>query len=154
MKQLEQLITELENSVPHYALSNPQVSKGSVGWHIEHSLLTLNVVFAALKQSNSTDYKATFDIRRLLVMALGKIPRGRVRAPKAVQPSTTFTLPSLQQHIMNTRVNLKSIESLSPDHFFKHPFLGDFKLKPAMKFLRVHTNHHLHIINDIIRNNK
>lgn len=154
MKSLETLITELESRIPDYAIVNPEISKSPVGWHIEHTLLTLNVVYNAMKQSNPGDYNATFDIRRMIVMVLGKIPRGKVKAPKAVQPTTSYTAQTLQQHVAHTRENLRRMEGLSPDHYFKHPFLGDFKLKPALKFLTVHTNHHLQIINDIIKSTK
>ncbi len=81
-------------------------------------------------------------------------PRGKVKAPKAVQPATNFNFETLHQHICLSREGLKTLEHLSAGHYFTHPFLGDFKLKAAVKFIKVHTNHHLHIINDIVRSKK
>jgi hypothetical protein len=151
MKNLQHLLSELQKKIPLQDLLNPAISKSSVGWHIEHSLLTLNVIMSALKQSNPADYKSTFDIRSEVVMLLGIIPRGKVKAPAVVRPAPTFDENSLQQHLLAVRKNLESLNSLSPDHYFTHPFLGDFRLKPAIKFMKVHTNHHLKIIKDIVK---
>jgi hypothetical protein len=154
MRKLEQLISELESNIAHHELTVPHVSAGSVGWHIEHSLLVLNTVIGALAKSDPLNYKRRFDIRRTTVMLLGRIPRGKIRAPKAVQPSTEFNKDSLQQHVHQTRENLKTLGQLSAGHYFTHPFLGDFKLGPAIKFITIHTKHHYHIIQDIVGNKK
>jgi hypothetical protein len=151
MKKLEQLIAELESNISHCELTIPNISAGSVGWHIEHSLLVLNLVIGALSKSNPADYKKKRDIRRTILMLLGRIPRGRIKAPKAVQPSLDFNKESLQQHVYQTKERVKVLSQLSSSHFFSHPFLGDFKLAPAIKFLTIHTKHHNQIIQDIIK---
>lgn len=151
MRKLERLILELEKNISHHELMIPDISKGSVGWHIEHSLLVLNLVTGALAKSNPGDYKGKFDIKRAVVMLTQKIPRGKFKVPTAVQPSTNFNRDTLEQHIILTREKLRTLKDLSPRHFFTHPFLGDTKLKPATKFLFIHTNHHYHIIQDIVK---
>ncbi|HVG16501.1 MAG TPA: DinB family protein [Chitinophagaceae bacterium] len=152
MRKLEQLISALESNISHQELIVPDISAGSVGWHIEHSLLVLNLVIGTLSKSDPSNYKKKFDIRRAAVLLIGKIPRGKIRAPKAVQPTTEFNRDSLQQHVHRTRDSLKTLERLSPGHYFTHPFLGDFKLAPAIKFLTIHTKHHYQIIQDIVGN--
>ena len=154
MRKLEQLISELESNILHHELTVPHISTGSVGWHIEHSLLVLNTVIGALSKSDPSNYKRRFDIRRTAVMLVGKIPRGKIRAPKAVQPTTEFNMDSLRQHVHRTREHLKTLEQLTTGHYFTHPFLGDFKLGPAIKFITIHTKHHNQIIQDIVRNKK
>ncbi len=153
MKQLEELVSRLENHIINQERMNPAISNGSVGWHIEHSLLTMNAVLEALGKSDPNAYRSAFNIKRVVVMLLGKIPRGKVKAPKAVQPTIDFNAASLQQHISVTKEKIKTLEQLSRDHFFTHPFLGDFKLKPSIRFLAVHTRHHLDIIEDVVRSN-
>lgn len=154
MKNIAELIHQLESRISEHALHNPDISNGSVGWHIEHSLLTLNIIIEALKKSEPSNFNSKFDFRRLIVLTVGKIPRGKIKAPKLVQPSTVIDPPALLQHLLLTKENLKALDSLSKGHFFSHPFLGDFRLKQAVKFLCVHTNHHLSIINDIINSRK
>ena len=151
IQTLAQLIAELQSRVPHHQFVNPAVSKGSVGWHIEHTLLTLNLVLDVIKKSDPAHYKARFDWRRLVVLLLGKIPRGRIKAPKMVQPTVQFNADTLQQHVLRAQQNLAGMQQVSAQQFFTHPFLGDFKLKPALRFLQVHTQHHLNIINDILK---
>jgi hypothetical protein len=150
MKKLETLILKLESAIPHHELIAPNISIVSVGWHIEHSLLTLDSIINSLGKSNPDDYKRSFDIRRTVVMLLRKFPRGKIKAPKAVRPATGFNSDTLSQHIVLSGKSLKMLEHLSAGHYFTHPFLGDFKLKAAIQFMKVHTNHHLHIINEII----
>jgi hypothetical protein len=151
MKKIFILLAELEKQIPHQGLLNPQVSKAAVGWHIEHALLTLQVISEALNRSTPSHYKSSFDMRRQVVMLLGIIPRGKVKAPTVVRPSQNYNEASLQQHLLTVKEGLKSLENVTPDHYFSHPFLGDFKLKPALKFMNVHTHHHLKIINDIMK---
>jgi hypothetical protein len=44
------------------------------------------------------------------------------------------------------------LELVSRDHFFEHPYFGKLKLKETIRFLEIHTQHHLDIIRDIIMN--
>ena len=151
MRKLEALIHNLESYVPQHALLHTKISKGSIGWHIEHCLLTIDVVVNALKRSDGQNYQRRFDFRRFYVLTSGKIPRGKVEAPTLVRPVADLDGASLRQHLSKCMENISIIEHLSSEHFFTHPFLGDFKLKPAVKFLAIHTHHHVNIIKDIIQ---
>lgn len=150
MENLNKLVNALAQQIPKQALVNTSVSKGSVGWHVEHCLLTINQVIEALENSNPEAYKRTFDVRRNLVMFFGIIPRGKVKAPKRVQPQNDINEDLLIEHIAITGKKLAVLNQLGSDKYFHHPFLGDFKLKPAVRFMAVHTNHHLNIIKDIV----
>ena len=150
MKKLEDNLVRLESFIPKHTFCIPAISSGSVGWHIEHSLLVFNAVINALSKSNPSDYKKTFDIRRSFVLTFGKIPRGKAKAPAAVQPTLNFNTETLKQHIAHSKEKVKTIENLRPDQYFNHPFLGDFKTKLALRFLSIHTNHHLRIIGEIL----
>lgn len=154
MKELDKLLTKLEHKIPYQDYVNPTISKASVGWHIEHSLLTLNSIITALTKSDPKEYRKRFDIRKSVVLLLGKFPRGRIRAPKTVQPTVAFNADTLKEHVMLLRERVKILADLSADHFFVHPFLGDFKLKPGIRFMAIHTKHHIRIIEDIIRSKK
>ena len=150
MDNLNKLVNTLAQQIPKQAMVNTSVSKTSVGWHIEHCLLIINQVIEALENSNPEAYKRTFDVRRNLVMFFGIIPRGKVKTPKRVQPQNDINEDLLTQHIAVTEKKLAVLNQLQPNKYFHHPFLGDFKLKPAVRFLAVHTNHHLKIIKDIV----
>ena len=150
MHQLEALIGQLENKIPKLEIVNQQISQGSVGWHIEHTLLVINSVIENLQKSNPGDYQWKFNFIRTLVLTMRKIPRGRAQSPKSVQPKTNFNTETLKTHVAVTMEKIKALESLQRNHFFEHPFFGKLNLKPTIKFLLIHTKHHIHIINDIL----
>ena len=151
MKSLTALIIELENKIPFIERKNIPVSQASVGWHLEHSLLALVKMICAVENSAPADYKKDFNIKLLLVLAAGKIPRGKAKAPEAVKPGGVTSEEALKPLIEKAKQKAKSLEKLSSSNFFTHPFFGDLKLNKARKIIRIHTNHHIKIINDIIR---
>jgi len=150
MKELKKLLIELENLIPNHELLNPSVSKSNVGWHIEHILLTMNLVLESIHKSDPVNYKRTFNFNRLLVFSLNKIPRGKVRAPKAVQPKEYFTADSLIYHLEKAKTNLEKLSTLSANNYFEHPFMGHLNLKSTIRFIKIHTAHHIKIIKEII----
>ncbi len=149
MTTLEKFITELEAAIPKQEIINWEVSHSSVGWHIEHTLLTLCIIIDAIKNSDPKEYKWTFSGKRFLLLLFKFIPRGKAKAPGVVQPRQ-YDTETLKTHIEKAKTKLKEINTLHPDNFFTHPYLGKLKLKPALKFLEIHTHHHLHIIHDIL----
>jgi hypothetical protein len=61
MKKLDNLLDQLEANISHYETLNQKVSEANVGWHIEHSLLSLNGVTNLLIKSNPNDYTWKFN---------------------------------------------------------------------------------------------
>ncbi len=151
MIKLEILLNQLESRIPLFENENGSISKSNVGWHIEHSLLTINGITKVILRSNPKEYQWKFKFSKMVIFILGKIPRGKAKAPQIVVPNTTIDLASLQEHINKTRNSLKELESLSINHFFEHPYFGKLKKKETLRFLEIHTNHHLEIIEDIIK---
>ena len=96
-------------------------------------------------------YKWKFNLTRTLILFVNKIPRGRGRAPKIVQPEGEITSESLKNHFDKTRHMIKKLDTLQANSFFKHPYFGDLNLETTKHFLILHTNHHLKIIKDIIK---
>ena len=152
MEKLKSLLDKLESHIVNFEKMNPAISTSSVGWQIDHSFLVINNVIDAIKKSNPNDYKWKFNKNRFLVQTiLRKIPRGRVRAPKMVQPSEENTFEHLKSQLKITRNNIAGLASLESKNYFTHPFMGDLNLKATIDFLELHTKHHLKIIEDIIK---
>ncbi|MDQ3047978.1 MAG: hypothetical protein M3R27_10550 [Bacteroidota bacterium] len=149
--KLEQQLLELEAKIEQTEILSPAISSSSVGWHVEHTLLTINAIIEALKRSDPSQYKWEFSLPKILVFMLNKIPRGRAKAPGQVQPQPNFNKITLAEHIKKTRAHLKDIQPLSANHYFEHPYFGKLNIQPTVKFLGIHTQHHLDIINDIIK---
>ena len=146
---IEQLVSELENYIPQQELIKPDVSASSIGWHIEHSLLTINLIVDTVKRSDPKDYKWSFNLWRTIIMMTKNIPRGRARSPKMVRPTETFNANTLLDHVNKTRQQIRILETCVTDNYFVHPYFNKLNLKSTIKFIGIHTNHHLKIIKDI-----
>lgn len=152
MTKLLSLLEQLESYIADYEKVNLSISKSSVGWHLEHSFLVLYAVSNNLKKSNPSDYKWKFNFNRFLVQTiLKKIPRGRGKAPKSVQPVEEITSESLKNKLEKVRNSLAELESLDAKNHFTHPYFGNLNLKNTIHFLELHTKHHLKIIEDILK---
>ena len=147
MDSLERQINQLEENIAHAHVSNSQISEGSVGWHIEHSLLVMITVISALKKSEPNSYRWVFNWKRTWIFFTQKIPRGRVKAPKYVDPlHVTDVLAKVYQL-------LEEMKTLPSKTYFHHFIFGDLDLKDTHYFLRVHTHHHLKIMAELIYDN-
>ncbi|RYD80284.1 MAG: hypothetical protein EOP53_08270 [Sphingobacteriales bacterium] len=150
MEKLLAQIQQLEKLLPENEKINPAVSKGSMGWHMEHTLLVINAIISTLKKSDPKDYKWRFEPKRMILFTFKRIFRGSVQAPEIVVPAKNFDLESLQKHIRITKAQIKTLENAKPNQHFQHPFLGVMNLEQTIKFLAIHTNHHIKIMKDIL----
>ena len=148
--KLETYLIEVENKISNQEISNAEVSKANVGWHIEHILLTIDKIIDSLKKSEPANYKSSFNFTRLLVFTMNKLPRGRVKATKAVIPEE-YNEKSLREHLYSTKLKLEELKTIDSNKYFNHPVFGNLKLNKTIKFLDIHTKHHLKIINDILK---
>ncbi len=150
MRELNELINQLEANIDFENQLNLKVSKASAGWHIDHSLRVVIGVINVLKNSNPEEYKKTFSFKKIIVYTLGFIPRGKGKAPKAVRTFEPIAKNDLVTLLLSTRKSVEEIPNLNSDSFFKHPYFGDLKCKEAMYFTKLHTKHHIKIIEDIV----
>jgi hypothetical protein len=151
MNPLLPLLQQLESHISNFEKTNPKVSNSTVGWQIDHCLLVINGVISQLEVSNPTEFQSKFNFPKFIVFTMGKIPRGKARAPKTVNPTEKATVIELQTKIELAKNNILKLTSFSENLFFKHPFFGDLNKKQTEKFLTIHTKHHLKIIEDILK---
>lgn len=151
MNRLTALVNELETKIQHSEKMNHAVSKSSVGWHIQHSLLVASQIIAAVEKSNAADYKSEFNLRKFFIYTVNKIPRGKAKAPESVVPKEDFNIDELNKDFQLLKSRLNVLNTLQPNNYFKHPYFGNLNLKDTVKMLKLHTKHHINIINDIIK---
>ena len=101
--------------------------------------------------SDPSAYKWSFNFNRTLVLSIGKIPRGRAKAPAVVQPKIDFDIETLIKHLTKVKQKVEIFNTLNKNHHFPHPYFGLLNLKPTMRFLEIHTQHHIKIMKDIIK---
>ena len=150
MTKLQAQLKELESSIAVYKVLNPAVSGSDVGWHIEHSLLTINAIIGALLKSDPKTYKPRFKWSKIFILTTGFIPRGRGKAPKVVEPGV-YNEHTLPEHLNSTMANLKHLIDMDASRYFDHPYFGNLQVADTNRFLEIHTSHHLKIIRDIVK---
>ncbi|MFZ4104139.1 MAG: DinB family protein [Sediminibacterium sp.] len=151
MKNLDAILPELANYIADYNQSNHAISEASVGWHLEHSLLVIKQITATVAQSEPKLYKSKFNVKRFVVFLTKTIPRGKAKAPKVVIPSEEITVDLLQESLKNTYQAITYLKDCEVNQYFMHPFFGQLNKKQTIKFLEIHTQHHLKIIRDILK---
>ena len=154
MQELHKLLNQLESDISSFDKVNLAVSSGSLGWHIEHSLKTIDQIVTACKNSNPSNYQWRFNFNRFLILTIvKKIPRGKAKAPKIVRPEGEISSETLGLSLSKVKGNLMDWEKLDKNAHFPHPFFGILNKKETDNFLALHTKHHLMIIKDILETN-
>lgn len=143
-------ITKLVAYIPQMEARNEKVSKVDVAWQLDHSLRVLIEVSKSMVASDPGTYQAKFNLRFRILSALNWIPRGKGRTPKAVMAQETISKEGLQQKVIEAKQLLQRVEKLSDKHYFDHPLFGHIKKRQALRFLNMHTQHHLKIVREIV----
>lgn len=130
---------------------NLSVSKGNVGWHIDHCYRVIIGIIKSMQKSDPVDYKWSLNLMKILIMKSNWYPRGRVKAPKAVDNREIIQLEGLEKLNLLAKKMESEANELAAGHYFKHPYFGDMKRDEAMDFLGLHTHHHLKIVRDILK---
>lgn len=151
INKLSETVDALSAKLAHAQSINKDVSSSNVAWHIQHCLMVIISVIETIKASDINNYRPKYSFPKFYVLATGKIPRGKARAPKAVTPTDNISIESLNDNILLAKQKLAELNSINKNKFFTHPFFGDLKLVKSLKFINIHTTHHLNIINDIIK---
>jgi hypothetical protein len=150
-EQLIPLIKKLESHITVKDIRNDSVSKSDVAWQIDHSLKVINLVSKSLILSNPIHYTNQFNKWRFLLFNLNYIPRGRAKAPKMVAPPDEISKELLESQIQLAFENIEQLKVANKNAYFKHFVFGTLNKKRTIRFLKLHTNHHLKIIKDILK---
>jgi hypothetical protein len=148
-QHLADKIKELESYIPDSGKLNNKVSFTAVAWHIDHSLRVIIGSCKMLQKSTPGEYKWRFNFYRLLIFTAGHFPRGVSRAPKTVVSHEEITKKSLTGLLKMATGLLNEILVLPANSNFSHPYFGVLDVKQTIKFINIHTRHHLKIIRDI-----
>ena len=123
---------------------------GRVAWHLDHMLKVINRIHDALESSNQEDYSWSPHPLRLLVFNSGKMPRGRGKSPAVVLPPEVIETRDILDQLNEAKMKWKAIDQLPPGKWFDHYAFGQLDRDDAMRFIVIHTRHHLSIIRDIL----
>jgi len=144
-------LNEVASYIPVRDTINLEVSEAAVSWNSGHIYLMVNQLHKALKYSDENNYKTKFNMIRAYVFTFKKLPRGRVTAPESVRPKENLTINTLQEDYDQALATVEKLSALPKKKHFNHPVLGTLNRNKTIKFLIIHTEHHLKIIRDILK---
>ncbi len=148
---LEKEISELEAATAQASKLNTEISKSSVGWHVDHTLKAISSIHKSLKKSDPKDYKWRFNWIRSYILIRGSIPRGRGKAPKVSVAKEEIKVEDIHRQIATVREMLIEFEKMDAKVHFPHPYFGVLHHRHSRRFLEIHTEHHLKIIREILK---
>lgn len=150
MQSLQKQLDEMEALLEKSDRMNPKVSEADIAWHLEHNLLVINQVITGLKHSNVQLYQPTFSIAKWMILLLGILPKGRVKAPQSVSPKEGSDKGKIIQDLALARENIEDLSCFPKNKYFEHPFFGHINVRLTPRFLAIHTHHHLKIMYQIL----
>ena len=141
----------IQEYLPFINKKQVNISKATVGWHLDHMLKVINAVFEGVKNSNPKEYKKQFNGLRLLFFTMGFFPRGKAKAPKRVMPPVIILKEEIERQLKLAIQNLATINDIGDNQYFTHPLFKQLNKKQTLYFLKLHTHHHLKIVKEILR---
>ncbi|MBT8399127.1 MAG: DinB family protein [Rhodothermia bacterium] len=90
-----------------------------------------------------------------LVLRSGLIPRGVGKSPSVARPDDLISTERLTEELRQQLGNMGHIHdhleaAKSSRQTFEHPYFGHLNPRQWIRFVRVHTNHHLKIVSEIL----
>lgn len=144
----------------HLFVPNTQISDWSIGQQLHHiGSVNRTVAMSLIKlvqdaTDRDADRRAT--LTGVSVLASGYIPRGRGKAPARLRPSNDLSRGDVVNSINKSRAKVEELNvfgALLKTRMgrIEHPFLGYLKPSQWVRFINVHTEHHLKIVREIER---
>lgn len=130
------------------------VSPVDVAWHLDHLLKVIIGIHLSLDKSDPAKFKYSWNFYRSFVLTLGRFPRGFVMSPEAVLPPDNIKTSAIYAQLKDARLVLNNFSELAKNQYFNHSDLGVLDRDSALKFVGIHTRHHLRIIRDIVKQSK
>jgi len=126
----------------------PQVSAWSAGMHVQHCALVMLEVAGALASSAPPPAGRPSVLGHVL-LRLGRIPRGRAKSPATVRPPERVDPAEVTGLLEKAERALRDVEGMAPAAWFRHFAFGTLRRDRALRFVRIHNDHHLRIVEDI-----
>lgn len=149
LRQVEALVAEGDEKLGRRA---PRVSGWSVAEQVDHLTKVLDRSLGLLLTSDTALPKG-INLTGRLLLALGRLPRGVGKSPAAVRGADRRAgelrdaLAGVRLLVTRLRASTGIFARRTP--VFPHPYFGGLDAAQALRFLNVHTDHHLRIVADI-----
>lgn len=121
--------------------------------HLDHSLKVAVAVVRTLLRADAQRGRRISALGRLILF-LGWIPRGRGKAPERLsgaRASSVELLATLDHHEAQLAQLEASHLASARGPIVPHPYFGGLTPPQALRFVAIHTHHHLKIVADVLR---
>ena len=149
--KLQDQIQQIRNLIPRGELLSQSVSSWPVGYHIQHLSLAMSGVAKALELSTPPVPRQLPKPAWLAIGLMGRIPRGKAQSPDISRPKHAKGEEELNAFLEKAESRIITATQLPDDRWFKHHLLGVLDKRNSLKFVRIHNDHHLAIMKDIVR---
>lgn len=155
--QLDEITRMVRFEPARLALRAERVSRWSIGQQIDHILKVLEAGQRLLggPGERTPALPRGMNLTGHLLLSLGWIPRGVGKSPKSVVAAddTPDDLAERTARLRKAYCDTPLPEALLTDRtpIFPHPYFGGLTALQGLRFLAVHTHHHLKIVADIRR---
>lgn len=135
-----------------FLCSVPAVSGWCVAEHLDHMVKVSNSILQAVVERQAPPLPSGITPVGRIVLTLGWLPRGRGKSPERLwgrRVSSAELLAALQD--LEASVDGLDLATLkqSTRPTVKHAKFGGLNAAQALRFVDVHNDHHLQIIDDI-----
>jgi hypothetical protein len=145
----------LERPAAESSVVRPEISAWSVEHHLAHIALANELVARNLR--SLIKGSGPFVVESgdpppgaLEVLISGRLPRGKVQAPRMVQPPEVVQREYLVEWLAGNRGDFAALTQRVPDlraatQRVPHQLLGPLSASQWLRFAAIHTHHHLEI---------
>lgn len=141
----------LKKFIPRADVLVPDVSKWSVGMHVQHCCLATIAVCDSLVASEPPVPRSSFSLVTSAIFLTGRIPRGRGKSPEQALPRDEIWTNELEGLLLDAERRLEAARQASRDQWFRHFAFGVLDRDRTLKFIGIHNRHHARIVQDILR---
>lgn len=141
----------LKRFVPKADVVAPDVSKWSVGMHVQHCCLATIAVCESLVASEPPVPPSSFSLVTSAIFLTGRIPRGRGKSPEQAIPRDQIWTNEMEGLLLDSERRLEAARQVSRDHWYRHFAFGVLDRDRTLKFIGIHNRHHIRIVQDILR---
>jgi len=147
---LQKEFDQLESYFNKGNIVETSVSQKGIYWHVDHCLRILEGIPEVMHSSEKQDYNPKSSLMKFVIMSFGWMPRGKGKSPKHVLPDeNNLNKESIQKRFDRAFLQVIDAANLPEWQFFRHPLFGSLKRDEAIKFMGIHTRHHLKILREI-----
>jgi hypothetical protein len=132
----------------------PHVSGWSVAQHLDHVIKVNASVANGLLSANLEPLPKGMNILGHVILTIGRIPRGRGRSPARMVGArvTGLEIDAALSSLERSLAKVKELDLAKPSPpVIGHPRFRALTAPEALRFMAVNTDHHLRIIDDVLR---